>query len=869
MGKTLINNLVEFYKAGEALTARDNVYISSADGKAYKLDVTDENKRTFSGIAKDTVDAEAFVRVVQSGKVKGFTGLTPGQVVYASVTVPGSFQLEQPGSANETVIVGTARNANDLIVNASLGVPFGAGGGSGVGGVDILAVQDFESVTVNDFTQDGLVITDVSPLRGLKSAQLTHDAVDVKFFTQVIPVDKKFRGRALSLKLNVLSNSTNGNVTLTVTDETNIVNIVTDRALKANNTDSLVNVVTFNIPNNCESLSYTVNALVEASSPVTIVDDVIIELLVNKENKDSLLINPSFDNDIIEFNCVDATGDIVDSTIPTALSQKMFQMTVTGAGGYCDFSVDTNSKFVGLPFRIGGLFQTELTDLSYCTLVNGVEDNCIPIAAIADDTVDPFQQPFATQSIAGGTSVGLRIKVDTSATGVINVDKLKLELGGLPTSPTVNCESELDCANEISAVFNSGGTIISQSSTGAITSVSRVNSVVSIVLSENTNISTDPSVLINIVDDVARAAKNISYDQGTRTITFNQMLTTTGANESVDRSWNISISKQGLDAKSPTQQGAVNVGQASGALLVVNNESVTTNQTIGTSAVVIDFSDIIESKEISWDASTNTGTFLKSGRFQISFHGQVFNSTAQLTKILLSVDTGSGFVEVAGQSISLTTNSATDRQTLLTPFVYQAQAGNGFRLEAVSTVGTTVLFNSPVSPYNNFPTLTVAQVVDQQTIAASLRFPQTAYIKDVKADGVAAGTCTSGSWLTRDLNTLEGSVEGLSLGTNEFTLTSGTYEIDATSQTFGTNNHKAKLRNITDSSDEIIGSSEYSDSAGPTAHMTSSRVTGLFIVEGSKTFEIQHRCATTSSFGVNSNFGVNEVYTQVKITRLK
>ena len=121
----ITSTLFEYYETGEAISIRDNLYIDSADGKVYKLDVRDSEKAKFAGIALQTGSLGASIRVAHVGLVKGFTGLTIGASVYASVDTPGSFQLTKPG-INSTV-VGTAISATSLYVNASLTAKTGEG----------------------------------------------------------------------------------------------------------------------------------------------------------------------------------------------------------------------------------------------------------------------------------------------------------------------------------------------------------------------------------------------------------------------------------------------------------------------------------------------------------------------------------------------------------------------------------------------------------------------------------------------------------------------------------------------------------------------------------------------------------------------
>lgn len=151
--------------------------------------------------------------------------------------------------------------------------------------------------------------------------------------------------------------------------------------------------------------------------------------------------------------------------------------------------------------------------------------------------------------------------------------------------------------------------------------------------------------------------------------------------------------------------------------------------------------------------------------------------------------------------------------------------------------------------------------------------PLVGYLKDIKANNTAGGTFTSGSFQTRALNTTEGDFLHFgSLSSNQFTLIQGVYniEIEAPAYTTTTNigSHRAILRNITDSANDIIGmSSEITNvNASAIAH-----VKGIITITSSKTFEVQHRCDATQAtfgFGPNTNFSLDELFTTVKITKL-
>jgi len=147
--------------------------------------------------------------------------------------------------------------------------------------------------------------------------------------------------------------------------------------------------------------------------------------------------------------------------------------------------------------------------------------------------------------------------------------------------------------------------------------------------------------------------------------------------------------------------------------------------------------------------------------------------------------------------------------------------------------------------------------------------PRTCYIKDVKSNNTGGGTFTSGSWQTRDLNTLEGDTEFVSLSSNQFTLPAGKYEIEAHAPAYQVDNNLAKLRNITTSSDVFIGTGTRASNANAQRSISSLR--GSIEITSTQTFEIQHRCTTTQAdrgFGHLMNYGVDEIYTQVKIKKL-
>lgn len=153
---------------------------------------------------------------------------------------------------------------------------------------------------------------------------------------------------------------------------------------------------------------------------------------------------------------------------------------------------------------------------------------------------------------------------------------------------------------------------------------------------------------------------------------------------------------------------------------------------------------------------------------------------------------------------------------------------------------------------------------------AAIPVQETCYVKDVKASGTSGGTFTSGAWQTRDLNTTSGDCSWLSLSSNQITLQSGKYEIEWSAPAYGVDNHQSKLYSISEASDVEHGNTSVDAATGFNISKSSGE-TNVTITTAT-TYEIRHRCATTkatSGFGQSASFGNNNIYTQVKVTKIK
>jgi hypothetical protein len=157
------------------------------------------------------------------------------------------------------------------------------GGTGGTGSLDTLTQQSFEApAALSDFTYTtgfSLSSTTADLIHGSVTGKITHDttAGTARYVRQTVAVDEKFRGKNVVATIYVRSNATAGNVQFNVYDNTNAANIVASEQLTLDADLSVRNLVSFAIPDTCESLYWGVTCTAETSA-VTYIDDICIEI---------------------------------------------------------------------------------------------------------------------------------------------------------------------------------------------------------------------------------------------------------------------------------------------------------------------------------------------------------------------------------------------------------------------------------------------------------------------------------------------------------------------------------------------------------------------------------------------------------------
>jgi len=142
------------------------------------------------------------------------------------------------------------------------------------------------------------------------------------------------------------------------------------------------------------------------------------------------------------------------------------------------------------------------------------------------------------------------------------------------------------------------------------------------------------------------------------------------------------------------------------------------------------------------------------------------------------------------------------------------------------------------------------------------------HVRDEKGSTTNGGSSSVGDNI-RDLNTLlTNEISGANLSSNQITLPSGTYYISVSVPAYKSTRHRAFLYNVTDGSDELIGSSALA--RGVENHHNHSFIKGRFFISSSKTFEIRQHFQESESvgYGIATQDGRSAVYTEVEIWKV-
>ena len=141
------------------------------------------------------------------------------------------------------------------------------------------------------------------------------------------------------------------------------------------------------------------------------------------------------------------------------------------------------------------------------------------------------------------------------------------------------------------------------------------------------------------------------------------------------------------------------------------------------------------------------------------------------------------------------------------------------------------------------------------------------HVRDEKTASTNGGTSSAG-YQTRTLNTVvTNEITGASLSSNQITLPTGTYFIEAYAVGYKTNQNVISFYNVTDSSYNIFGRNNFSSSGDAT--QTVNLLKQRFTISAQKVFELRHfitSARSSNGLGVANGSNAN-IYSDVLIWR--
>lgn len=164
---------------------------------------------------------------------------------------------------------------------------------------------------------------------------------------------------------------------------------------------------------------------------------------------------------------------------------------------------------------------------------------------------------------------------------------------------------------------------------------------------------------------------------------------------------------------------------------------------------------------------------------------------------------------------------------------------------------------------------------DAQTLQGRVNLalgPPDVIIEELQASGTHGGSSAASTLNQRTLNTMTRNKLGIgALSSNQFTLPAGTYYVEASAPVWRADQHMLILRNVTDTLNAGLGTSEYSANATDNAQ-SRSYIAVEFTIAASKAFTLLHYtllARASTGLGIACSLGVTERYAVIKIWKVK
>jgi hypothetical protein len=364
--------------------------------------------------------------------------------------------------------------------------------------------------------------------------------------------------------------------------------------------------------------------------------------------------------------------------------------------------------------------------------------------------------------------------------------------------------------------------------------------------------------------------------------TISEILTITNTTDSTSDSTGALIVEGGMGIQKTLTIGDglntpnVNLGVSSlfsGSFIAANNISSATNVT-GLSFATADIR-YFEAKVVITITKTDTTTLDEI----ITLRGNNNDSGWQLFIENIGDTSGVTFtITSSGQIQYTSTNVASFSSSIFRYSAQQYTKTGTYTSIPANTSGSYIMESVQVTSTENAVSGTsvgALQTLGGMTVEKDLvvngniyGLPQIAIIEEQLSNGTNSTYSTTGSYITRTLNTVvSNTVTGLSLTSNQITLPAGTYRVDVLAPGYDCIRTKARLRNITDSSTIAVGTSAVANAG---TSLVYSQINRIFTITSTKVIEVQQYFQSTSSQngGIATSSGDVEVYARIIITKL-
>lgn len=598
----------------------------------------------------------------------------------------------------------------------------------------------------------------------------------------------------------------------------------------------------------------------------------------SEEDRFNFLLNPNFEGTNTAGVATSWTNSSTGSTATITTTSGEFsegsqaQKIALSAGVLNFFQSQNTPAGIVKQGRVGVTYRaaTAIAGFQICSLVDGVEQVCVPTAnLIVDDAFHTIEIPI----IFGSTSAGIKLK-STSSTGNVFIDSAYVKTGNSLTNLQLNTVYSAFINGATAAVTNentdwiSGNGVHTGTGDNLLTFASGIFTVA-------------PNCVATVQDNVIRSVQVVT------TATTAQILTTNSTvNTPLNANVVLTCQKQGVDYTNSSaqvySQASANFGPINQGTISIG--AVTTPPTKGTIVTDRWISSRLGNRLIAdgqYDQTAGAGT-AGSGDYLFTLPGGVsFDSNSVffftgnletgLTGSMAKAFVGTGALSsgTSGSYHGLVQLVAYDATRFRAVVSYGNGASSGVSSQPIgsgffalnSIIGFQLHIDAPIANWSN----------SNYIVGSLYALSDVAALSYTVANNTSGGSGVATSWNDRPLNTIDSDPNSIvtSLSSNTVTLPAGTYELLANAQTNNTNQARLRWRNTADStttcqgvnsSDEVVNAS------------TPSITSCIFTITSSKTFKLQQWVTTNSgatALGRPVNSGDSEVYAQVVIRRLK